>query len=109
MYDVPKVPLSYPKCLANRPLVTFLLDHGADPNIGRQPSRRRPDTYWGKMPTDRRSGDFLNLAVGFWDLSLIDLLLAHGVKPENAYPLHKAACWQGKDPPSRRGAPWPST
>jgi ankyrin repeat protein len=84
------VVLQRPSCVANRPLVTFLLEHGADPNLG-------DSTYGehGVYPLCRRCGHLANMAVGQYDPSLIDLLLAHGAQPAYSRLLHRIACFQG--------------
>lgn len=87
---VPRTPLSYAPCLANKPLVAFLLAHGADPNLGRPPG-----AVFGSVPLDRRSGQVLNAAVGLWDPTLIDMLLDHGADPTYAHVLHSVARYHG--------------
>ena len=66
-------------------LVRWLLDQGADPNIG------APYTF---VPSDSdpfpNCGDALNFAAGYGSLVILDLLLAHGAKLENSLPLHEA-------------------
>ncbi|MCJ1433061.1 Ankyrin-2 [Xylographa pallens] len=67
-------------------LVRWLLDHGADPNIG------APYTF---VPSDSdpvpNCGEALDFAAGYGSVVIFDLLLAHGAKLENSLPLHEAA------------------
>lgn len=67
-------------------VVKFLLDEGADPNLGRHPD------FFGESegPTDRKSGIALNTAAWACSPQIFDLLLAKGAKLEHATPLHWA-------------------
>ncbi|KAI9864036.1 MAG: hypothetical protein M1813_003352 [Trichoglossum hirsutum] len=68
----------------DEPLVRWLLDHGADPNVG--PPIGRP----GPTPV-LNSGNVLELAACSSNITVFDLLLERGAKLENSCPLHMAA------------------
>lgn len=65
-------------------VIKFLLDEGADPNLGVHPD------FMGENvgPTDRKSGIALNTAAWTSSPEVFDLLLAKGAKLEYATPLH---------------------
>lgn len=63
----------------------WLLDHGADPNLGPKVSFQTG----GKVVPD--SGIALQRAACWSTIQTFDLLLEHGAKPENSFPLHDAA------------------
>ncbi|KAL6411672.1 ankyrin repeat protein [Ilyonectria robusta] len=86
--NIDKVPLL--ESLSNKPLLTTLLSHGADPNL----SRLNVGIY-DRRPLDRRCGRVLNAAVGQGDPELVALLLAHGAQPSYAHPLHSLVQWMG--------------
>jgi ankyrin repeat protein len=69
-------------------LVRWLLDHGAEPNLGEPP-------YWEHAPVDSRanpkSGDSLNSAAACSSIEILDLLLEYGGNLEYSVALHKAA------------------
>ncbi|KAI1847456.1 hypothetical protein JX265_013977 [Neoarthrinium moseri] len=85
-------------CYDNPQITQFLLNHGADPNIGRFDPR--VEAAWtqsdvtlllGKMPPlDRTSGDALTKAIAVGNLTVIGMLLDHGARLEFASPLHTA-------------------
>ena len=76
---------SCPPVLKNHAAVKWLLDHGANPNMG-------PSVVFqtgpGVVPD---SGIALQLAACWSSISTFDLLLEHGAKLENSFPLHDAA------------------
>lgn len=72
----------------NEALLGWLLEHGADPNLG-PPVDHRPDS----APVSN-SGSALNCAASVATPEVFDLLLQHGAKIENSQPLHMAAASQ---------------
>lgn len=71
--------------LTNEAAVKWLLDHGASPNMG-------PCVVFQigrEVVSD--SGMALQLAACSSSISTLDLLLEHGAKLENSFPLHDAA------------------
>lgn len=94
-----KVALTQRNCVANRPLVELLLARGADPNLGNTilifPNTMHPVVT---LPHERRCGHVLNTAIQLNDISLVDLILAHGAVPAYAHMLHSIATYEGDDP-----------
>ena len=70
-------------------LLKWLLEHGADPNLGPPPVDPQPDS--APVPS---SGSALNCAASVATPQVFDLLLQHGAKIENSQPLHLAAAGQ---------------
>ena len=72
------------RCFTTKPLIKFLLEHGADPNLG-----------WGStvphLAIDRRKGVVFTKAVKAWDPELLDLLVSHGADPTLGAPLFEVA------------------
>lgn len=66
-------------------LLKYLLEHGADPNLG-PPLSPQPDSQ--PIPS---SGSTLNCAASVATPDTFDLLLHHGARIENSQPLHMAA------------------
>lgn len=99
-YNSPKQPLV--ESLHNKPLLTLLLSHGAEPGL----SRHNIDLRGDIRPLDRHSGSVLDSAVRLWDPSLVELLLKHGANPSYSKPLHSVVQWVGLD--SWRGHPFPA-
>lgn len=73
------------QCIHDEPVTKWLLDHGADPNLG-PPLDPQPRSL---SVTD--SGAALNTAATMSSPAVIDLLIQHGAKLENSLPLHAAA------------------
>ena len=71
--------------LTNNAAVKWLLDHGANPNMG--PSV----VFQIGIEAVSDSGMALQLAACWSDISTLDLLLEHGAKLENSFPLHDVA------------------
>ncbi len=69
-------------------LLKYLLEHGADPNLG-PPLSPQPDSQ--PIPS---SGSTLNCAASVATPDTFDLLLHHGARIENSQPLHMAAASQ---------------
>ncbi|RSL99931.1 hypothetical protein CEP52_009447 [Fusarium oligoseptatum] len=76
--------------LGNRPLLDFLLSHGADPMIS-----HHNVAIGGWQRWSRRSNIVLGSAVLRADISLVALLVAHGADPAYAQPLHELVKWKG--------------
>ncbi|KAI8247345.1 hypothetical protein K4K53_001900 [Colletotrichum sp. SAR 10_77] len=79
--DEGRTPLVYKGCLLNRPLLELLLQHGANPDIG-----RHSIVESGAPPLKSSGGDAINTAVQLGDVSLVDLLLASGAEPRITKP-----------------------
>ena len=69
--------------------VEWLLDHGANPNLG--PSI----VFQVGFEVDADSGMALQLAACLSTTSTLDLLIKHGARLENSFPLHGAAVCMG--------------
>ncbi|KAH7146343.1 hypothetical protein EDB81DRAFT_794946 [Dactylonectria macrodidyma] len=76
--------------ITNKPLLTLLLSHGADPHLSRQIVG-----IFDKIPVSRDCGTLLNNAARIGDPELIALLLEHGADMRLSSPLHSMAAWQG--------------
>lgn len=72
----------------NEALIKWLLEHGADPNLG-PPFNPQPDS----APVTNSSST-LNCAASVATPEVFDLLLEYGAKIENSQPLHMAAASQ---------------
>ncbi|KAK2733530.1 nacht and ankyrin domain protein [Colletotrichum kahawae] len=79
--DEGRTPLVYKGCLLNRPLLALLLQHGANPDIG-----RNSIVESGALPLKSSGGDAVNTAVQLGDTPLFDLLLASGAEPRITKP-----------------------
>ncbi|KAI8663633.1 hypothetical protein NCS57_00964800 [Fusarium keratoplasticum] len=77
--------------LGNRPLLTFLLSHGADPMI----SHHNVGIGDSKPLNRRASSKVLGYAILTGDPTLVALLVAHGADPAYAMPLHELVKWKG--------------
>ena len=77
--------LSYQPVSSSEIVVKWLLDHGANPNMG-------PNVVFqtGIEPVPD-SGMALQCAAAWSTIGSLDLLLEHGAKLENSFPLHAAA------------------
>ncbi|KAI9801601.1 MAG: hypothetical protein M1825_003280 [Sarcosagium campestre] len=75
-----------PRVVANEGLVRWLLDHGADPNIG--PKAPSSDA---RTDFDIQSGQALNRAAASSTTTVFELLLEKGARLEDSDPLHAAA------------------
>lgn len=73
------------QCIHDEAVTKWLLDHGADPNLG-PPLNPQPRSF---SVTD--SGAALNTAAAMSSPAIIDLLIQHGAKLKNSLPLHAAA------------------
>lgn len=73
------------QCIHNEPVTKWLLDHGADPNLG-PPLSPQP-----RSSSVTNSGAALNTAAALSSPATIDLLIQYGAKLENSLPLHAAA------------------
>lgn len=78
---------------ANKPLLTLLLSHGADPHIS-----HHNVSLFDYTSLSRRSGSTIDFAVWSWDPSLLALLVENGAKTFYTRPLHNAVRWQGPSP-----------
>ncbi|RYP63950.1 hypothetical protein DL769_006828 [Monosporascus sp. CRB-8-3] len=79
--------VALPFCVADEELLRYLLELGADPNLGphREPFRHG-------VPTDQRSGYALERAAGNAEPHIIDLLISYGARLEFAHGImHRAA------------------
>jgi len=75
-----------PRVVTNLPLLQWFLEHGADPNLGRQHNHR------DRMGTsDTNSGAALTAALAAGSLEAVRLLLDAGARAQNGAPLHAAA------------------
>ncbi|KAM0144617.1 hypothetical protein ACHAP3_000647 [Botrytis cinerea] len=84
-----------PEIVTNLPLLRWFLSHGANPNFGAQ--RLNHDRLGGP---DVDSCTTLESAARKTDVETVRLLLEHGAKIENGFPLHSAAgsCPPGANP-----------
>jgi ankyrin repeat protein len=80
-----------PDATGNFALVRWLLDHGADPNIGRQLYNEDADG-----PSRANAAAALESAAGSGAIETVKALLDAGARVENGVPLHYAA---GRTPP----------
>ncbi|RYP50149.1 hypothetical protein DL768_004266 [Monosporascus sp. mg162] len=71
--------VALPYCIADEELLRYLLDLGADPNLGTHRTGFNPG-----VPTDRRSGDALENAAAHSEPHIIDLLISYGARLEFA-------------------------
>lgn len=72
--------------MTDEAVVQWLLDHGADPNMG-------PDfVFQAGRKAVHGSGMALQRAACCSSIGTVDLLLERGAKLENSFPLHDAAC-----------------
>ncbi|CZR67757.1 uncharacterized protein PAC_17656 [Phialocephala subalpina] len=82
-----------PKVVGDKQLTRWLLDTGADPNLGAP--------MWGDIQTDSppnpNSHEALNRAAGISSMAIFDLLVQHGAKIENCSALHSAAASQSRE------------
>jgi ankyrin repeat protein len=88
-----------PKTVTNLPLLTWFLDHGADPNLGAQRDNR--DRRGGP---DTNSCVTLEVAASNGDVQAVRMILEAGARIENGLPLHYAAgaCPPGENPHAMR-------
>ena len=63
---------------------SWLLENGADPNVGNCAESKRPDS---NRPVVWKL-DVIEIAASWCRTSLLDLIIAHGAKLENSIPLH---------------------
>ena len=89
--NAPKQPLV--ESLANKPLLTLLLSHGADPHIS-----HHNVGLFDYTSLSRRSGSTIDFAIWSWDHSLLALLIENGAKTSYTRPLHEAVRPQGLSP-----------
>lgn len=91
-----------PRVVTNIPLLRWFLDHGANPNLGRQ---RYYQERYGESETD--SGSALTAAAARADTKAVRMLLDAGAKIGNGAPLHYAAgaCPNGENPYYERVIP----
>lgn len=91
-----------PRVVTNIPLLRWFLDHGANPNLGRQ--RYYQDRYGGPE-TDSCAA--LTAAAAEANAEAVRMLLDAGAKIGNGAPLHYAAgaCPNGENPHSERVTP----
>jgi ankyrin repeat protein len=91
-------------CLDSEDITRFLLDHGADPDLGpftdarRMMWRRRP-----AAPLDRTCGLALDIAAEKSSLGVVTMLLDHGAHTKYSRPLHRTVCKVSK--PAANGLP----
>lgn len=89
--NTPKRPLV--ESLTNKPLLTLLLSHGADPHIS-----HHNIGLFDYTSLNRRSGSVIDFAIWSWDPSLLALLTENGAKTSYTRPLHNAVRWMGPSP-----------
>ncbi|RSL50070.1 hypothetical protein CEP54_012106 [Fusarium duplospermum] len=77
--------------IERRPLLQFLLSHGADPMISHHNVGIGDSRPWSR----RNSTNVLGKAIITGDISLVALLVAHGADPAYANPLHELVKWRG--------------
>ncbi|KAF9780376.1 hypothetical protein IL306_000312 [Fusarium sp. DS 682] len=78
-------------CVQDVNITRFLLEHGADPDLG--PFQDVIKRGWGEQatpPMDRTSGLALDLAIEKSPMMVVEMLLEHGAHPEYSRPLHGA-------------------
>ncbi|KAK9413655.1 hypothetical protein SUNI508_11736 [Seiridium unicorne] len=99
--------VALPKCCDDTAIARFLLDHGADPNLGNFDYRVRIGWTLDQMhmtgkvpPLDRTCGSALSVAIREGNIEVVKLLLEHGAVARYAIPLHIAL---------EKRRPWPET
>lgn len=75
-------------------LVKWLLDRGANPNLGFPKTEELPTILAVNAPTNQNSGRALNAAAAKGSVDVLDMLLHHGARLENSTPLHHVVAAQ---------------
>ncbi|RYP90301.1 hypothetical protein DL770_003597 [Monosporascus sp. CRB-9-2] len=88
---LPHVAICTPRARTDSMILKFLLAHGADPNLGK--FDKGTNVPGVTLSVNRQSPAMLNYAVAKSDLSMVDLLLRYGARPdcEGLHLLHSIA------------------